>query len=169
MAGWEVITVDGPERECRALVAAFLADRAADPWAVVLGDDVGLREGGGHAVLALDVLAAELAEAFARGGPAVGLRAVARRPVARAAFETHADVAARDVAAGLRAALKGAPMSAHAESEEAHASSQGAGGLVQTYAYRVRATVDGSVADVLAVRHRLAAIDVAQIGPLRLT
>jgi hypothetical protein len=33
----------------------------------------------------------------------------------------------------------------------------------------VRATVDGSVADVLAVRHRLAAIDVAQIGPLRLT
>jgi hypothetical protein len=69
MGNWHVIAVEGPERELRAFVSGFLADRKADPSSVVLGDDVGLEtgspgdrmrallHGGHHALLVPDALA----------------------------------------------------------------------------------------------------------------
>src|SRR6185503_8766528 len=64
MNEWQVIVIEGHERDVRAFVAGFLADRKADPTQVVFGDDVGLEpeslgarlrallRGGHHAVLA---------------------------------------------------------------------------------------------------------------------
>ena len=76
-------------------------------------------------------------------------------------------VSTRDVAAQARAALSGAPMSRHSESETEHATSGDRGRSVHVYAYRLSATVDGPVGDVLAVRRRLAAVEAAKIGPVR--
>jgi hypothetical protein len=163
-------------------VSGFLADRKAEPSAVVLGDDVGLEKGslgdrmrgllhgGHHAVLVPDELATALGDALAQGGSGVGLRVAERRPVTRASFGVHAEVYAREVATQLRAALRGAPMSQHSESEEAHAEDKGIElyAPVHSYAYRMRATVDGPVGDVLAVRRRLADIEAAEIEPLHL-
>jgi len=183
MSDWHVIAVDGPERELRAFVSGYLADRKVEPSAAVLGDDVGLEEGslgdrmrallhgGHHAVLVPDELATALGDALAQGGPAVGLRVAERRSVSRASFDVHAEVYSRDVAAQLRAALRGAPMSQHSESEEAHTEDKGGVELyapVHAYAYRVRATVNGPVGDVLAVRRRLADVEAAEIEPLHL-
>jgi hypothetical protein len=183
MANWHVIAVDGSERELRAFVSGLLAARNADPSAIVFGDDVGLEggslgdrmrgllHGGHHATLAPDPLADALADALAQGGAALGLRVTDRRPVTRATFEMHAEVYSRDVSAQLRAALRGAPMSQHSESEQAHAEDKGGVDLyapVHTYTYRVRATVNGPVGEVLAVRRRLADVEAAQIEPLHL-
>ena len=180
MGNWHVIVVDGPERELRAFVSGFLADRTADPTAVVLGDDVGLEKGslgdrmrallhgGHHAVLVPDELASALGDALAQGGPAVGLQVAERRPVSRASLDVQAEVYSRDVSAQLRAALRGAPMSQHSESEEEHAENKGVElyAPVHSYTYRVRATVNGPVGDVLAVRRRLADVEAAEIEPL---
>jgi hypothetical protein len=182
MGNWNVIAVDGPERELRAFVAGFLADRKAEQSAVVLGDDVGLEtgslgdrmrallDGGQHAVLVPDELAPALGDALAQGGPTVGLRVAERRAVSRASFGVNAEVYSRDVAAQLRAALRGAPMSQHSESEEAHAEDRGVElyAPVHSYVYRVRATVNGPVGDVLAVRRLLADVEAAALESLHL-
>ena len=162
MGDWHVIVVDGPEREIRAFVAGFLADRKAAPSAVAFGNDVGL-DGADHVLLASGDLAPALGDALAERGPALGLHVKKPRAVARASFAMHAEADSRDVSAQLRAALRGAPMSQHAESEAEHADAS-----VHAYAYRVRATVNGPVEDVLAVRRRLGAVEAAQIEPLRL-
>ena len=182
MGNWHVIAVDGSERELRAFVSGFLADRSAAPSAVVLGDDVGLDHGslgermrallhGGHrALLVPDDLATGLGDALAQRGPDVGLRVTERRPVSTASFDVHAEVYARDVSAQIRAALQGAPMSHHSENEAAHAEDKGVELYtpVHSYTYRVRATVNGPLDDVLAVRRRLADIEAAQLEPLHL-
>ena len=182
MGNWNVIAVDGPERELRAFVSGYLADRKVEPSAAVLGDDVGLEEGslgdrmrallhgGHHAVLVPDELATALGDALAQGGPAVGLRVAERRPVSRASFGVHAEAYSRDVSARLRAALRGAPMAQHSESEEEHAESKGVElyAPVHSYTYRVRATVNGPIGDVLAVRRLLADVAAAEIEPLHL-
>jgi hypothetical protein len=184
MGNWHVIAIDGPERELRAFVSGFLADRKADPSAVVFGDDVGLEKGslgermrallhgGHHAALAPDDLADALADALAQGGAPVGLRVGDRHPVTRATFDVHAEVYARAVASQLRGALRGAPMSQHSENEAEHAEDKGGVDLyapVHSYTYRVRATVNGPVDEVLAVRRRLAEVEAAQIEPLHLS
>ena len=182
MGNWHVIVIDGPERELRAFVAGFLADRKADPSALVLGDDVGLEKGslgdrmrallhgGHHALLVPEVLATALGDALAQGGPAVGLRVAERRPVTQASFDMRAEVYSRDVSAQLRGALRGAPMSQHSESEEAHDGAEGVElyAPAHAYTYRVQATVNGPVGDVLAVRGDLADIEAATLGPLHL-
>jgi hypothetical protein len=175
MGTWHVIAVDGSERELRGFVSGFLADRGVAASAVVLGDDVGLDHGslgermrallhgGHHALLVPDDLATVL-------GDALGLRVTERRPVSTASFGVHAEVYARDVSAQIRAALEGAPMSQHSESETEHAEGKGVElyAPVHSYSYSVRATMNGPVDDVLAVRRRLAGIEAAQLEPLHL-
>ena len=172
---WHLIAVDGPERDLRAFVAGFLADRKAPPSSVAVGDDVGLATASGsrapvddgrHALLVPDHLAGALERALAHAG--AGLRVAESHSVASASFEMRAHVDTRAVSARLRAALRGAPMSQHSESEEARAEVNESSGPVHTYVYRVRATVNGPVGDVLAVRGDLADIDAATLGPLHL-
>jgi hypothetical protein len=164
-------------------VSGFLTDRKVDPSAVVLGDDVDLEKGslgdrmhallhgGHHALLVPEALATPLADAIVHGGPPNGLRVTERRPVARASFGMRAEVYSRDVAAQLRGALRGAPMSQHTENEEAHSGAEGVElySPAHAYTFRVQATVNGPVGDVLAVRGDLADIPAATLGPLRLS
>lgn len=164
MGNWHVIVVDGPERELRAFVAGFLADRTAAQTAVVFGHDVGLEQG---SLLAPDDLATPLAAAIAERGRALGLRVAERKSVARATFAMHAEAHARNESAQLRSALRGAPMSQHSESEQEHAATTG-GSPVHSYTYRVQATVNGPVGAVLDVRRRLAEVAAARIEPLQL-
>src|SRR6185503_15594362 len=103
MNEWQVIVIEGRERDVRAFVAGFLADRTADPTQVVFGDDVGLEpeplgarlrgllRGGHHAVLAPSEPASALADAIAGGGDALGLRVADRHPVAGATFALDAE------------------------------------------------------------------------------
>jgi hypothetical protein len=121
-------------------------------------------------VIVRDDLATPLADALAQGGASVGLQMAERHPASRATFGVHAEVYSREVAARLRDALRSAPKSQHSESEEAHAQDTGVElyAPAHAYTYRVRATVDGPVGDVLAVRRRLADVEAAQIEPLHL-
>ena len=92
MGNWHVIVVEGSERDLRAFVSGFLADRGADPTRVVFGDDVGLESeslherlrallrGGHHALIVPDDLATALGDALVRGGTALGLRIADRHP-----------------------------------------------------------------------------------------
>jgi len=98
----------------------------------------------------------------------LGLGMAEHHPVASASFEVYAHVHARAVSSQLRAALRGAPMSQHSESEEARTELNDVSGPAHSYAYRVRATVNGPVGEVLAVRRRLAEIEAATLGPLHL-
>jgi len=182
MGNWHVIVVEGPERELRAFVSGFLTHRKADPSSVVVGDDVDLEKGslgdrvrallhdGHHALLVPDAFATALGDALVQGGAASGLRVAERRPVSRASFGMRAEVYSRDVAAQLRGALRGAPMSQHTETETAHAGAQGVELYTPAheYTYRVQATVNGPVGDVLAVRGDLADIEAATLDPLHL-
>ena len=101
-------------------------------------------------------------------GAALGLGMAEHHPVASASFEVYAHVHARAVSSQLRAALRGAPMSQHSESEEARTELNDVSGPAHSYAYRVRATVNGPVGEVLAVRRRLAEIEAATLGRLHL-
>lgn len=187
MSSWHVIVVEGHERDLRAFVSGFLADRGADPDRVVFGDDVGLEptslherlrallHGGHHALLVPDDLATALAEALDRHGAPVDLRIADRHPVTSASFAFSADVYARDVAAAIRGVVRALPggvhTTQHGESEAEHAEHEG----VELYApahhyeYHVRATLAGPVAGVIAVRRRLVDIEAVRLEPLRLS
>jgi hypothetical protein len=186
MSDWHVIVVEGRERDVRAFVSGFLADRRADATAVVFGDDVGLEheslherlrallKGGHHAVLAPDDLAGPLVDAFARGGGTLGLRVVDRHPVASASFAFAAEVFSRDVATDIRAVNRGLPagvhFTQHSEQEEEHAETHGVDlyAPVHRYAYRVHGTIAGPLAGILDIRRRLGDIEAVGIEPLHL-
>jgi hypothetical protein len=186
MSDWHVIVVEGHERDLRAFVTGFLADRPAEGTMVVLGDDVGLEhesvherlrallKGGHHAVLVPHDVAAPLIEALWHVGSGVGLRVADRHPVADASFAVAAEVFSREVATDLRAVLGDLPagvhFTQHSEHEEDHAEEQGVDlyAPVHRYAYRMRGTIAGPLAAILAVRRRLGDIEAARIEPLRL-
>jgi hypothetical protein len=186
MGNWHVIVVEGHERDLRAFVAGFLADRGADASRVVFGDDVELEHGslherlrallrgGHHALLVTEDLAAPLGDALERDGSEVGLRVADRHPVNAASFGFAAQVYARDVSAEIRAALRALPpgvhLTQHSEHEEEHAESKGVELYAPThhYMYRVNGTVAGPVGEVLAVRRRLADIEAVKLDPVHL-
>jgi hypothetical protein len=186
MADWHVIAIEGRERDLRAFVSGFLADRGADPARVVFGDDVGLEHeslherlrallrGGHHALLVADDLATALGDALVRGGTALGLRIADRHPIATASFAVAADVYARDVATQIRAVVRALPagvhLTQHSEHEEEHAENRGVElyAPAHHYAYRVRGTLAGPVDGVLAVRRQLGDIEAVRLEPLHL-
>ena len=186
MNEWHVIVIAGPERDVRAFVAGFLADRAADPAQVLFGDDIGLEpaslgerlrallQGGHHAVLAPSELASALADAVARGGGALGLKVADRHPVAGATFGLEAEVFSREVSATIRAALRvlpdGVRFTQHSEQEQEHAEDKGVElyAPAHHYVYRVRGRLAGPLEGILTVRRSLADIEAVRLTPLHL-
>ena len=186
MGNWHVVAVEGSNRELRAFVAGFLADRKADPSAIVLGDDVGLEKGslgdrmrallhgGHHAILVSDELAGPLQDSIAHAGSGVGLRIVDRHSVATGSFAFAAEVYSRDMSAEIRAIVKSLPpgvgCTQHGESEEEHADAKGLELYtpVHHYAYRTRGTLEGPVTGILEILGRLAMIEALQLEPLHL-
>jgi len=186
MADWYMIVIEGSERDLRAFVSGFLADRGADPARVAFVDDVGLEReslherlrallhGGHHALIVPDDLATALIQAFERGGEAHGLRVAHRHPVATATFGFAAEVFARDVSTAIRTVVGALPAGVHAtqhsEHEEEHAESKGVElyAPAHHYAYRVRGVLTGPVEGALNVRRRLADIEAVRLEPLRL-
>jgi len=186
VSDWHVIVVEGGMGAVRDVVAAVLADRRPDPASVVFGDEVGLEheslaerlrallKGGHHALLVPAGLAAELIEALAQAGGAVGLRLAGRHAVAGASFAVEAEVYSREVAADIRAALQAVPEGVRVErdSEREEVRAEYAGvelyAPVHDYVYGVAARVAGAPAGVLAVRRRLAGIEAVRVSPLHL-
>ena len=186
MNEWQVIVIEGHQRDVRAFVAGFVADRKVDPTQVVFGDDVGLEpeslgarlrgllRGGHHAMLAPSELASALADAIARGGDALGLRVADRHPIPGATFALDAEVFSREVSATIRAALRPLPdgvrFTQHAEHEHEHTEDKG----VELYApahhyiYRVQGRLAGPLESMLTVRRRLAEIEAVRLTPLHL-
>lgn len=183
MNEWHIVVVEGHERELRAFVSGFVADRGLDAKAIVLGDDVGLaREslverlrvlvrGGHHAVLVPASLADPLTDAISR---AVGLRAIDRHPIASATFRFSAEAFSRDVSTTIRSICRTLPAGVHfAEHAESESSSSSHTGVelyapVHAYAYRVKGELAGSPAGVLDVRRKLGDVEVVRLEPLHL-
>jgi hypothetical protein len=187
MGNWHVIIVEGHERDLRAFVSGFAADRGVDPMRVVFGADVGLAHeslherlrallrGGQHVLIVPEDLATALADAIARGGTALGLRVADRHPVGAASFDFAAEVYAREVSTRIRSVVRALPPGVHAtqhsEHEEEHAADTGVElyAPAHHYAYRVRASLTGPVGEVLEVRRRLGEIEAVQLEALRLS
>jgi len=187
MHDWHVIVIEGPERDVRAFVARFLADRGADPASVVFGDDVDLEDeslverlrallrGGHHALLAPAELTPALVDAVAREGSEIGLRVGDHHAVAEASFGFEAEVFSREVSKAIRAALQALPegvrFARHAEHEEEHAGAKGVElyAPAHHYAYRVSGELVGPVAGILVMHERLVPHEAVRTMPLRLT
>src|SRR5258706_6485174 len=98
MSHWYTVVIEGHERDLRAFVSGFVADRGLDPATVVFGDDVGLEHeslverlrtllrGGHHAVLAPGDVADPLVEAVERGGGPARVPATAHQSVTARSF-----------------------------------------------------------------------------------
>src|SRR5258706_13801628 len=187
MSHWYTVVIEGHERDLRAFVSGFVADRGLDPATVVFGDDVGLEHeslverlrtllrGGHHAVLASGDVADPLVEAVERGGGPVGLRIADHHPVASASFRFAAEVFSRDVSSAIRAILNALPAGVrfeeHSESEEASQHEHKGVELyapVHDYAYRVEGKAVGSLDGILDLRRRLAEIEAVALEPLAL-
>ena len=185
MSHWYTVVVEGPERDLRAFVSGFVANRGLDPATVVFGDDVGLERaslverlrtllgGGHHAVLAPGTVADALVEALELGGAALGLRVEDHHPVASASFRFAAEVFSRDVSSAIRAILKALPAGVrfeeHAESEdESHTGAKGVELYtpVHHYAYRVKGKPVGPLGGILEVRRRLGEVEAVALEPL---
>ena len=185
MSEWNAIVVEGGERELRAFVSGFVADRGLDPSCVVFGDDVGLEHdglaeklrallrGGHHVVLVPHDLAAPLLDALWRVGPGIGLRVADRGPVHEASVRFAAEVFARDVAAAIRKTLADRPpevrFAEHAEEEHAEAGHKGVElyAPVHEYTYRVRGKAVGPLGAILRLRRALGDIEAVDVGAVQ--
>ncbi len=91
-----------------------------------------------------------------------------------ASFAFSADVYARDVAGTIRGIVRALPpgvrATQHSEDETEHAEHKGVElyAPAHQYEYRVRATLGCPLAEVLAVRRRLADIEAVRLEPLHL-
>jgi hypothetical protein len=187
MSHWYTVVIEGHERDLRAFVSGFLAERGLDAAATaVFGDDVGLEHGslverlrtllrgGHHAVLAPGTVADQLVEALELGGAPLGLRVADHHPVASASFRFAAEVFSRDVSSAIRTILRALPAGVrfeqHAESEDEHTEHKGVElyAPVHHYAYRVRGKPVGPLGGILEVRRRLGEIEAVVLEPLQL-
>ena len=161
MADWYMIVIEGSERDLRAFVSGFLADRGADPARVAFVDDVGLERESLH----------ERLRALLHGGHHA---LIVPDDLATATFGFAAEVFARDVSTAIRTVVGALPAGVHAtqhsEHEEEHAESKGVElyAPAHHYAYRVRGVLTGPVEGALNVRRRLADIEAVRLEPLRL-
>jgi hypothetical protein len=184
MSDWSAIVVEGAERELRAFVSGFVADRGLDPSSVVFGDDVGLAHdgladrlrallgGGRHVVLVPQDLSTPLVDALRRAGPEVGLDVLDCDPIHETSFRFSAEVFARDVATVIRQALAArvpdVRFAEHTEEEEAHDENKGVElyAPVHDYTYRVRGKVVGPLGGVLQLRRALGEIEAVTVDCL---
>jgi hypothetical protein len=188
MSPWHEVTVRGPERLARAFVAGWLAGRRAGGDAVVLfhgdldleGPSVGerLREllslGGTCILLVPDALFDALVEGIAQRGGPLDLHVEHSRAVSSASFHLEGEVFSRDGAGELRAVLAALPDGVHlvtmSEGEEVHPEARGVElyAPMHDYVYRVAADVSGELSGVIILWQRATALDLVEVGPLRL-